>query len=136
MTNPSLPGPPDSLDDHAPYGDPFDERQRPARGHQYSSAQHSVGQIPLMPMGNPSYGVSDVTLPSTKEYEGDNVQEPHDGYDESKPLTSGGQSLYPPSSIRFVVPHTLSLFSVQTMLLDWTVQLILILRPHHHYLLL
>jgi hypothetical protein len=124
MSNPPPLGPPRSLDDHAPYGDPFDERQRPVHGHQYS-AQHSVSQIPLMPMGNPTYGVSDVTLPpSTKEYEGDNVPEPHDAYDESRPLTSGGQSLYPPSSIRFVYPYSIFRSSVCCC---WTIKLILIL---------
>jgi len=119
MSNPSPPGPPHSLDGHAPYGDPFNQHQRPLHGHQFSSTQRSVSEIPLMPMGDPAYGVSDVTLPSsTKEYEGegDNVLEPHDVYDESRPLTSGGQSLYPPSSIRFVYPY--SVFS-STVLLDY-----------------
>lgn len=95
MSNPH-PGPPHLLDDHAPYGDPFDEQQRFRH-----VPQDSASQIPLMPMGNPAYAASDLTLPS-KEYEGDIIPEPHDAYDESRPLTGSG-TVYPPSQTSFVL---------------------------------
>jgi hypothetical protein len=94
MSNP--PGPPHSLDGPTPYGDPFDEQQR--HGH---ATQDSTTQISLMPLGNPGYAASDVTL-DAKLYEQDATQEPHDAFDESRPLTGSGQSLYPPSSTTFV----------------------------------
>lgn len=96
MSNP-YPGPPHPLDGPAPYGDPFDEQQR--HGH---ATQDSTTQVPLMPLGNPAYAASDVTLAS-KAYEQDATQEPTEAYDESRPLTSSGQSLYPPSSTTSVL---------------------------------
>lgn len=117
------PPPPNALDSHTPYGDPFDERQqRPS----YPPTMDSSSNVHLpAPMNNPAFGASDLSLAS-KEYDQEAEHEAADAFDESRPLTHPTHA-YPPQQF---VDHLHSPHSV--MIISWLMTQLLagVIRAH------